>query len=85
MTTAYRSDLVGTVYQSEIAGLMADRSVRMDPTVLSCPKNCAVQYSLLVPRESTAAETARHQAAVTKALLQQYCPHHPPKIELDLF
>ncbi len=85
MTTAYRSDLAGTVYQSEIADLMADLSVRIDPTILSCPKNCHVQYSLLIPRESTAAETVKHQAAVAKALLQQYCPHHPPKIELDLW
>jgi len=83
MTTAYRSDLVGTVYESEIANLTADLSVRMDPTVLSCPKNCHVQYRLLTPREATAGETLKHQAAVAKAMLQQYCPHHPPKIELD--
>ena len=82
MTTAYRSDLIDTVYQSEIAGLVADLSVSMDPTVLSCPKKCHVQYRVLGPREATAAETVKHQAEVTKALQQQYCPHHPPKIEL---
>jgi hypothetical protein len=83
MTTAYRSDLIATVYHSEIAGLVADLSVKIDPTVLSCPKNCPVQYRVLIPREATAAETVRYQDEVAKALLQQYCPHHPPKIELD--
>jgi hypothetical protein len=83
MTTAYRSDLVGTVYQSEIAALTADLSARVDPTLLSCPKKCPVQYSLLSQREATPAETAKHQAEVAKAMLQQYCPHHPAKIELD--
>jgi hypothetical protein len=84
MTTAYRSDLVGSVYQSEIAKLLAGFPVRMDPSVVSCPKNCRVHYSLLIPEEATEAETAEDQAAVGKALQQQYCPHHPPKIELDL-
>lgn len=84
MTTAYRSDLIDTFYQSEIAGLVADLSVSMDATVLPCPKNCPVQYRLLSPTGATAAETIKRQAAVAKALLQQYCPHHPPKIELDL-
>jgi len=84
MTTAYRSDLVGTVYQSEIASLVADLSVKLDPAILSCPKRCPVQYRLLISREATEAETVKHQAEVAKALHQQYCPHHPPKIELDI-
>ena len=83
MTTAYRSDLIDTVYRSEIAGLVADFSVGMEAVVLSCPNNCLVQYRLLGPTDATAAETIQRQAAVAKALLQQYCPHHPPKIELD--
>ncbi|HTZ96702.1 MAG TPA: hypothetical protein VMB18_09910 [Terriglobales bacterium] len=83
MTTAYRSDLIDTVYRSEIAGLVADFSVRMDAVILPCPKNCPVQYRLLGPTDATAAETIKRQAEVAKALQQQYCPHHPPKIELD--
>lgn len=83
MTTAYRSDLIDTVYHSEIAELVADLTVRMDTTVVSCPKRCPAQYRLLSPTESSAAETVKHQAAVAKALMQQYCRHHPPKIELD--
>jgi hypothetical protein len=83
MTTAYRCDLIDNVYQSEIAGLVADLSLSMDATVLPCPKKCPVQYRLLSRTDATAAETIKHQAAVAKALLQQYCPHHPPKIELD--
>lgn len=84
MTTAYRSDLVGSVYQGEIAKLLAGFPVRIDASAVSCPKNCEVQYSFLLPNETTGAEIAKFQAAVGKALLQQYCPHHPPKIELDL-
>jgi hypothetical protein len=38
---------------------------------------------LLGPREAPAGEILIRKAAVVKALQQQYCPHHPPKIELD--
>ena len=48
MITAYRSDLVGTVYKSEIAMLLVDSSVQLDPSSIPCPKQtCGVQYSLL--------------------------------------
>ena len=84
MTTAYRFDLVHTVYETEIARLRANPSVRMEATVVSCPKkDCGVQYSLLGPRDATAGEIVASKAAVVKAMQQQYCPHHPPKIELD--
>jgi hypothetical protein len=84
MTTAYRFDLVHTVYETEIARLTASLSLRMDATLISCPmKDCGVQYSLLGPRDAAAGEILIRKAAVVKALEQQYCPHHPPKIELD--
>ena len=84
MTTAYRADLVRTVYESEIAKLAAGPSIRTEAIVVSCPTTtCGVQYSLLGPRDITEEEIAKHTAAVEKAMRQQYCPHHPPKIELD--
>lgn len=83
MTTAYRADLVRTVYENEIAKLAASPSIRTEPVVVSCPTtSCGVQYSLLEPRDVTAEQIAKHTFAVEKALLQ-YCPHHPPKIELE--
>ena len=84
MTTAYRSDLVRTVYETEIAKLTADPSLTVQAAVVSCPKkDCVVQYSLLGRRDATAGEIVINKAAVEKAMQQQYCPHHPPKIELD--
>jgi hypothetical protein len=84
MTTAYRFDLVRTVYETEIATLTANPSLRMEQTLMSCPKkDCDVQYSLLGPRSATAGEILISKAAIAKAMQQQYCPHHPPKIELD--
>jgi hypothetical protein len=84
MTTAYRADLVGTVYENEIATLMASPSIRTEPLVVSCPTTtCGVQYSLLEQRHVTEEQIAKHRFAVEKALRQQYCPHHPPKIELE--
>lgn len=84
MTTAYRSDLVSTVYQTELANLMASSSVRIEPSNVSCPgKNCGVQYRLLGPSNASEGEVLKQKAAVTKAIQQQFCPHHPPKIELD--
>lgn len=84
MTTAYRADLVRTVYENEIAKLAASPSIRTEPVVVSCPTtSCGVQYSLLEPRNVTAEQIAKHTFAVEKALRQQYCPHHPAKIELE--
>jgi hypothetical protein len=84
MTTAYRSDLIGSLYETEIAKLTANPSVRMEACVVSCPKkDCCVQYNLLGPTDTTEGEIVRHKAAVAKAMQQQFCPHHPPKIELD--
>jgi hypothetical protein len=84
MTTAYRSDLINTVYETELANLMANSSVRMEPSNVSCPrKDCGVQYSLLGPKDVPAGEVLKQKAAVTTAMQQQFCPHHPPKIELD--
>ena len=84
MTTAYRTDLINGVYKSEIIEVAANPSVTMESTLVSCPnRNCVVQYSLLRPMDATVEEIAKHQAAVGKAMQQQYCPHHPPKIELD--
>jgi hypothetical protein len=84
MTTAYRSDLISTVYETELANLMANSSNGMEPFNISCPgKNCGVQYSLLGPRKAPEGEVLKQKAAVTRAIQQQFCPHHPPKIELD--
>ena len=84
MTTAYRFDLVRTVYETEIAARTANPSVWLEPTLVSCPKkDCAVQYRLLGPRGASPGETVIREAAVVQAMQQQYCPHHPPKIELD--
>ena len=84
MTTAYRADLVGTVYVNEIAKLASSPSIRTEPLVVSCPiSTCGVKYSLLESRDVTAEQIAKHTFAVEKALRQQYCPHHPPKIELE--
>lgn len=84
MTTAFRADLVRTVYKNEIAQLAASPSTRTEPVAVSCPKtNCGVQYTLLEPRDVTEAEIERHTVAVKQAMQQQFCPHHPPKIELD--
>jgi hypothetical protein len=84
MTTAYRADLVRTVYENEIATLAASPSMRTEPLVVSCPMTtCGVQYSLLESRDVTEEQIAKHTFAVEKALRQQYCPHHPPKIELE--
>ena len=84
MTTAYRADLVRTVYENEIAKLAVGPSIRTEAIVVSCPTTtCGVQYSLLEPRDITEEDIAKHTAAVEKAMRQQYCPHHPPKIELD--
>jgi hypothetical protein len=84
MTTAYRSDLVSTVYETEIAKLTANPSVRMEPALIWCPKkDCVVQYNLLGPRDTSAEEIVKNKGAIAKAMQQQYCPHHPPKIELD--
>ena len=84
MTTAYRSDLISTVYETELTNLMANSSVGVEPSNVSCPgKNCGVQYSLLGPKDASAGEVLKQKAAVTKAMQQQFCPHHPPKIELD--
>ena len=83
MTTAFRSDLACTVYKTEIARLVTNEFTRMDPTVTPCPKkNCGVQYSLLVTGDGIV-DVVRSKAAVEKAMQQQYCPHHPPKLELD--
>ena len=84
MTTAFRSDLISTVYESELANLMANLSVLMEPSNVSClGKDCGVQYSLLRSKDAPAGEVLKQKAAVTKALQQQFCPHHPPKIELE--
>ena len=84
MTTAYRADLVRTVFENEIAELTADPSLRMEPTAVSCPKkDCDVQYNLLGTRDASAGEIVKIKAAVAKAMQQQFCPHHPPKIELE--
>lgn len=84
MITAYRADLIRTVYQTEIAKLTANPSVRMGAAVIPCPKkDCIVQYSLLEPRDVTEGELVRLTAAVQQAMQQQFCPHHPPKIELE--
>jgi hypothetical protein len=84
MTTAYRSDLIRTVYETELANLMANSSVRMEPSNVLCPgKDCGVQYSLLGPKDAPEEEVLKQKAAVTKAMQQQFCPHHPPKIELE--
>jgi len=83
MTTAYRTDLVRTVYENEISTLAVSLSIRTEPLVVSCPTTtCEVQYSMLEPRDVTEEQIAKHTFAVEKALRQQYCPHHPPKIEL---
>jgi len=84
MTTAYRVDLVHTVYENEIAKLAASPSIRTEPLVVSCPSTtCEVKYSLLESGDVTEEQIAKHTFAVEKALRQQYCPHHPPKIELE--
>lgn len=84
MRTAYRSDLVRTVYEIEIANLAADPSIRMESTPISCPKrDCVVQYRLLGPTDASAEEIVKSKNAVAQAMQQHYCPHHPPKIELD--
>ena len=84
MTTAYRVDLIRTVYQTEIAQLTTNPSARMEAAVSPCPKkDCVVQYNLLEPREVTEGELVRHRAKVQQAMQQQFCPHHPPKIELE--
>src|SRR5437016_14345155 len=84
MTTAYRADLVRTVYESEIAKLAAGPSIRTEAIVVSCrTTTCGVQYSLLRPRDITEEEIAKHTAAVEKAMRHEYCPHHPPKIALN--
>jgi hypothetical protein len=84
MTTAYRADLVRTVYENEIVKLASSPSMRTEPLVVSCPTTtCGVQYSLLESRDVTEEQIAKHTFAVEKALRQQYCPHHPPKIELE--
>ena len=82
--TAYRADLIHTIYENEIVKLASSSSMRMERLVVSCPTtSCGVQYSLLEPRNVTAEQIAKHTFAVEKALRQQYCPHHPPKIELE--
>lgn len=84
MTTAYRSDLVRTVYEVEIAKMAADPSIRMEPTLISCPKrDCVVQYRLLVSTNASPEEIVKSENAVTQAMQQHLCPHHPPKVELD--
>lgn len=83
MTTACRSDLISTIYETEIANLMANSSVQMESNVLCPGKNCGVQYSLLGPKDAPEGEVMKQKAAITKAIQQQFCPHHPPKIELD--
>ena len=84
MTTAYRSDLIRSVYATAIAKLTANPSLRMEATVVSCPKqDCGVQYSLLGPTDASEGDIVRHKAVVANAMQQQFCPHHPPKIELD--
>ena len=82
--TAYRADLIHTIYENEIVKLASSSSMRMERLVVSCPTtSCGVQYSLLEPRNVTAEQIAKHTFAVEKALRQQYCPHHPAKIELE--
>jgi hypothetical protein len=84
MTTAYRSDLIRTVYQTEFAELTTDPSARMETALIPCPKkDCVVQYNLLEPRDVTEGQLVRHTAAFQQAMQQQFCPHHPPKIELE--
>ena len=62
MTTAYRADLVRTVYESEIAKLAAGPSIRTEAIVVSCPTTtCGVQYSLLGPRDITEEESQSTQ------------------------
>jgi hypothetical protein len=84
MTTAYRSDLVRTVYELEIANLAADLSISMEPAPVSCPKrDCVVQYRLARPTDASTEEIVKSKNAVAQAMQQHYCPHHPPKIEVD--
>jgi hypothetical protein len=84
MSTAYRSDLVRSVYATELGKLTLASAVRLDATLVSCPKqDCGVQYIMLEPVAAAEDEILRHRAAVAKAMQQQFCPHHPPKIELD--
>jgi hypothetical protein len=83
MTTAFRSDLACGVYEAEIALIVANSLTMMKPTVISCPKkNCGVQYRLLVTGDAPI-DFVKSKAAVETAMQQQYCPYHPPKIELD--
>jgi hypothetical protein len=84
MTTAYRSDLIDTVYEIELANLIANSSVPMEPSNVSCQgKDCGVRYSLLGPKDAPARRGLETKAAVGKAMQQQFCPHHRPKIELE--
>jgi hypothetical protein len=84
MTTAYRSDLIDTVYEIELANLMANSSVPMEPSNVSCQgKDCGVRYSLLGPKDAPEGEVLKQKAAVVKAMQRQFCPHHPPEIELE--
>jgi hypothetical protein len=84
MTTAYRSDLLSTVFKSKLANLLVNQSLQIEPSSVPCPgQNCGVQYSLLGPKDAPEKDVLKQRAAVVKALKQQFCPHHPPEIEVD--